>query len=220
MDHKLSKSKYIRGLQCVKALYYDVYNPKLARYSAETLALFNRGRRFEQAYKALFENGIDVSAMCRFNPLRSPGITANLLASSSEVTLFEAGFIYDGVLILADVVRKTAAGSLHVHEVKSGIDVTPTFRRDAAVQHYVVSHAIEGSGLRLSEFSVIYNGGDEGFLKLDLTDECQAEHAEIEANIARFKDVLQGFEPQVPMGPQCSSPYECPYQHHCKKLLV
>ena len=54
----LTKSKYIRGLQCLKALYFDVYSPKLARYSPETLALFKGGREFEATYKATYPNGI------------------------------------------------------------------------------------------------------------------------------------------------------------------
>ena len=34
-SYLLTKSKYIHGLQCDRALWLDVFNPKLARYSAE-----------------------------------------------------------------------------------------------------------------------------------------------------------------------------------------
>ena len=37
MGHLLSKSKYIRGLQCDRALWLDVFNPRLARYTAEQM---------------------------------------------------------------------------------------------------------------------------------------------------------------------------------------
>ncbi|MDY6326884.1 MAG: hypothetical protein SPL47_06165 [Bacteroidales bacterium] len=37
MGHLLSKSKYIRGLQCERALWLDVHEPRLARYTAEQM---------------------------------------------------------------------------------------------------------------------------------------------------------------------------------------
>ena len=40
MSHLLSKSKYIRGLQCDRALWLDVFNPRLARYTAEQMRRF------------------------------------------------------------------------------------------------------------------------------------------------------------------------------------
>ena len=50
MAHLLSKSKYIRGLQCDRALWLDVFNPRLARYTAEQMRRFDRGRDFEYAF--------------------------------------------------------------------------------------------------------------------------------------------------------------------------
>lgn len=217
MAHILSKSKYIRGLQCVRALYFDVYCPKAARYSAETLAKFRGGRDFERRYKSLFADGIDISRQLGSRMERYPSLTMQLLLSDGDVTLFEAGFLHDGVLILADVVRKSADGGLIINEVKNSTAVSDTFRRDVALQHYVVSHAIADSGLMLNEFSVVYNDGSDGFLTLDLMDESRAEHPTIAANIERFKDVLQDFEPQVEPGDQCTTPYECPYRHLCQR---
>ena len=46
MPHLLSKSKYIRGLQCERALWLDIHCPQLAHYPAATLARFRQGRDF------------------------------------------------------------------------------------------------------------------------------------------------------------------------------
>ena len=46
MSHLLSKSKYIRGLQCDRALWLDVHRPSLARYTREQMQRFDRGREF------------------------------------------------------------------------------------------------------------------------------------------------------------------------------
>ena len=79
MSHLLSKSKYIRGLQCDRALWLDVFNPRLARYTAEQMRRFDRGRDFEYAFKSTFPDGIDLSAELKRNVDAYPARTAELL---------------------------------------------------------------------------------------------------------------------------------------------
>lgn len=215
MSHILSKSKYIRGLQCDRALWLDVFNPRLARYTAEQMRRFDRGRDFEYAFKSTFPDGIDLSAELRRNVDAYPERTAQLLDKEEEIDLFEAGFYYDDVLVLADVVHKRPDGSLDIYEVKSGTALSETYRRDAALQHYVISHC-----RKVRSFSVVYNGADgvngsNGFNVVELTEELAAQHGEIEKNIAAMKDILRHGEPDTPTGQHCLEPYACPYQHYC-----
>jgi hypothetical protein len=215
MSHLLSKSKYIRGLQCDRALWLDVFNPRLARYTAEQMRRFDRGREFEYAFKDTFPNGIDISAELKRNVDAYPELTAMYLDKEEEVDLFEAGFLYDDVLVLADVVHKNSDGTLDIYEVKSGTTLSDTYRRDAALQHYVISHCRE-----VHSFSVVYNGADgangsNGFNVVELTEELAAQHAEIEKNIAAMKEILRYGEPATPTGQHCLEPYACPYQHYC-----
>ena len=215
MSHLLSKSKYIRGLQCDRALWLDVFNPRLARYTAEQMRRFDRGREFEYAFKATFPNGIDLSAELRRNVDAYPARTAELLDKGDGVVLFEAGFLYDDVLVLADVVHQNADGTLDIYEVKSGTALSETYRRDAALQHYVISHCRS-----INKFCIVYNGSDgangsNGFNIVDLTEELAAQHEEIEKNIAAMKNILRHGEPATPTGQHCLEPYACPYQHYC-----
>lgn len=215
MAHILSKSKYIRGLQCDRALWLDVFNPRLARYTAEQMRRFDRGREFEYAFKDTFPNGIDISAELKRNVDAYPELTAMYLDKEEEVDLFEAGFLYDDVLVLADVVHKNEDGTLDIYEVKSGNVLSETYKRDAALQHYVISHCRE-----VRSFSVVYNGADgvngsNGFNVVDLTEELAAQHDEIEKNIAAMKEILSHGEPATPTGQHCLEPYACPYQHYC-----
>ena len=106
MTHLLSKSKYIRGLQCERALWLDVHEPRLARYTAEQMRRFDRGRDFEYAFKSRFPDGIDLSAEFHRNVDAYPARTAELLDKGDGIDLFEAGFLYDDVLVLADVVQQ------------------------------------------------------------------------------------------------------------------
>ena len=130
----------------------------------------------------------------------------------SPLTLFEAGFLYDDVLVLADVVHRNADGSLDVYEVKSGNVLSDTYKRDAALQHYVISHCRS-----INKFCIVYNGeeGSNGFNVVDLTEELEEQHGEITHNIAAMKDILRRGEPATPTGQHCLEPYACPYQHYC-----
>lgn len=234
MSHLLSKSKYIRGLQCDRALWLDVFNPRLARYTAEQMRRFDRGRDFEYAFKATFPDGIDLSAELKRNVDAYPARTAELLDKGDGVALFEAGFLYDDVLVLADVVQQREDGTLDIYEVKSGTALSETYKRDAALQHYVISHCRE-----VHSFSIVharYAGvspatgyadvpsaetfagetpAHPGFAIVDLTEELAAQHDEIARNIAAMKDILRHGEPATPTGQHCLEPYACPYQHYC-----
>lgn len=231
MTHLLSKSKYIRGLQCERALWLDVHEPRLARYTAEQMRRFDRGRDFEYAFKSRFPDGIDLSAELGRNVDLYPARTAQLLdgidqspltSHLSPLTLFEAGFQFDDVLVLADVVCQREDGSLDIYEVKSGTTLSDTYRRDAALQHYVISHC-----RRIHSFSIVYNGmdgengvdGQDGpFAIVDLAEELAAEGDRIAANIAEMKTIVRATaEPDTPTGQHCLTPYACPYQHHCQQ---
>ena len=215
MSHLLSKSKYIRGLQCDRALWLDVFNPRLARYTAEQMRRFDRGRDFEYAFKATCPDGLDLSAELKRNVDAYSELTAMYLDKEEEVDLFEAGFLYNDVLVLADVVHKNEDGTLDIYEVKSGTALSETYKRDAALQHYVISHCRS-----INKFCIVYNGVDganksNGFNAVDLTEELAAQHDEIARNIAAMKEILSHGEPATPTGQHCLEPYACPYQHYC-----
>ncbi len=220
----LTKSKYIRGLQCDRALWLDVFNPKLARYTAEQMRRFDHGREFEYAFKDTFPDGIDISAQLKRNTSAYPALTAQLIDNNGTVDLFEAGFQYDDVLVLADVVHRRPDGSLDIYEVKSGSTLSETYRRDAALQHYVISHCRQ-----INTFSIVHanapsdnsdhsdysDNSDNRFVIIDLTEELAAEADTIVRNIAIMKDILRHGEPATPTGKHCLEPYACPYQHYC-----
>lgn len=235
----LTKSKYIRGLQCDRALWLDVFNPKLARYSAEQMRRFDQGREFEYSFKATFPDGIDISAQLKRDTSAYPVLTAQLLDTHNTVDLFEAGFLYNDVLVLADVVHRRPDGSLDIYEVKSGSTLSDTYRRDAALQHYVISHCRQINTFNIvhkapksnppntsnhpdysdhSDYSENSDHSDPSatpFTIVDLTADLQAAHPEIEHHIAVMKDILSHGEPATPTGQHCLTPYPCPYQHYC-----
>lgn len=220
MGHLLSKSRFVRGLQCVKAMYLDTFQPDLGCISSETRRKFAAGRDFEGRFKDLFPNGIDVTKETSWNTNRFVQITQQLLDEEREVVLFEAGFQYNGVLVLADVLRKNVDGSVDIFEVKHVNNVSPVIRNDVYIQYYVISHCLE----KINSFNVVYKNADnessdskgEEFIYQDLMQEAIPQQDIIQQKVAMFKGILGGLEPNIEMGDHCTTPYECPYMNYCK----
>lgn len=213
-SYQLTKSKFILGLQCEKALYLNVYQPKLAYYPPETLARFREGRAFEAKIKALFPNGIDASEALGMRMNQYPDFTSELLQTSCELTIFEAGFLYNGVLVLADVLHRDADGNIHIYEIKNSTSMKDVFIRDVSIQHYVISHCIE-----IKSFSVVYNDGNDNPVYEDILSQAQEAESTIAEQVESFKTMLQGFMPDVAMGDHCHTPYDCPFLRHCKRNI-
>lgn len=224
----LSKSKYIRGLQCERALWLDVHCPQLAHYPAATLARFRQGRDFEHDFKSTFPQGVDISRRLGRRIDQYPVLTARLLAQAGEVVLFEAGFVYDGVLVLADVLHKQAEGDITIYEVKDSTHLSDTFRHDVAVQHYVIAHALPAvagadlfqPALRLQHFYLLHHDDEGQYVKEELTDYALSQWESTARHIARFHEVAQGTEPAIHPSDHCQQPYPCPYGGHSGELRV
>ena len=212
MHYLLTKRKFILGLQCEKALYLDIYKPQLAYFPPETLARFRKGREFESKVKDMFPGGFDISKKLKGNIRQYPGLTDTLMHQQVEVTLFEAAFVHNEVLVLADVLHKATDGTVSVYEIKNSLSVKPVFRRDVCIQHYVISKCVD----RLASFQVIYNDGNDNPLYEELLSEAEQQEPAIAAQVSRFKEVLQGLEPSIPVGDHCSTPYDCPYRRYCE----
>lgn len=211
-SYQLTKSKFILGLQCEKALYLNVYHPKLAYYPPETLARFREGRNFEANIKALFPDGFDVSKALGMRMKQYPALTHELLQGDGAITLYEAGFLYNGVLVLADVLRKDDNGNIFIYEIKNSTEMKDVFVRDVSIQHYVISHCID-----IQSFSVIYNDGNDNPVYEEILDRAKEAEPVIAEQVEQFKAMLQGFVPETEMGDHCHTPYDCPFLRHCKR---
>lgn len=197
----------------------DSFQPALARVSYATRQKFAAGRAFEAEYKALFPKGIDVSQRCHMNLSRMLHTTRELLGREGEVDLFEAAFLGDEVLILADVVHKGSDGMLTVYEVKHTPRVTPVIRHDVYLQHYVIREDRRTSPAPDVRIHVAYHDAEGHFLTEELTAEALAHSDFVREHISLQKEVLAGLEPVVEMGAQCDNPYPCPYAQYCRGEL-
>ena len=104
--HLLSKSTFIRALQCMKSLYlYKNHYALRDPLSPEKLAIFKRGTNVGVLARKLFPGGIDASPS---HPSKLPQAvikTKELIGAGAEI-IYEAAFQYEQVLVLLDILVK------------------------------------------------------------------------------------------------------------------
>ncbi|MCB0748677.1 MAG: DUF2779 domain-containing protein, partial [Ignavibacteriae bacterium] len=149
--HILTKSTFIRGLQCEKSLYLYKHNYNLKDETpAQLQAIFNQGTHVGLLAQELFPNGVDASPPDHFKMQESVFKTENFIANG-ETIIYEATFQYNSVLAALDILVKEADG-WKAYEVKSSTSVSDTYIYDAAIQYYTIVN----SGIDLKDISIVY----------------------------------------------------------------
>lgn len=219
--HLLSKSTYIRGRQCHKALWlYKHRRELMAPVDAATQAVYDTGTEVGLLAQQLFPGGVDCSPE---DPRDfAPAIAATQQAiAEGRTVLYEAAFLHDGVLAALDILVKDAEG-WKAYEVKSSTGPKEYQWHDAALQ----AHVIEGSGIPLVDISIVHlNTGyvrqgpidvQQLFAITSVKQLVDRERPDVPARIDALKAVLQRPEPpEVSIGPHCTSPFTCDFMAHC-----
>ena len=139
-----------------------------------------------------------------------------MLDKEGKMELFEAGILYDKVLVLTDVLRKNEDGSYDIFEVKHSEKINSAIAWDLAVQYYVCKHKLH----RINTFNVVTRVNETEFLVVDKKEELEEKLDIVRAHIKEFEEILQGFEPDIPMGEHCENPYPCDFRKYCMMKQV
>ena len=224
--HILSKSTYIKGLQCEKALYMQKKHPYLRdKLSIEQRAKFQRGSDVGVLAHEVFPGGIDMSPNAPSQFPKKVTETWQNLSNPEVKVMYEAVFQYNDTLIMLDMLDRDGDKWLAV-EVKSSLRLSDTYYNDAALQYYV----LHGCGVPLSDFCLMYLNGDyvkdgpidvQQLFKMELVMDYVVEREKFVAeNVERLKAVVAlPHSPIVNIGTQCHNPYPCDFQGHCWKLI-
>ncbi len=214
---RLSKSQYIRGLQCPKALWLYKYRNELAAApDARRQHLFDTGHRVGELAQRLFPGGVEV-AYRKADYAGMIDATARLVETGKII--YEGSFSANGVFVRADIlVRNGKAWDLY--EVKATARTKPVHKPDVAIQWYVIGQHLPLNRAYLVHLNTGYvRRGELDVLSLftidDVTEAVRDEHAAIEENLNRFELVLGGEEPDIPIGTHCNNPYECDFRAYC-----
>lgn len=219
---RISKSKFVAGIQCLKRLYFQVHLPELAEEADEGQeARLEQGqevgllaqKRFPNGVLVGFEDGID-DALAN---------TAALMADSSVSAIFEATFQHANLLVRVDILQRRPTNRWRLIEVKSSVEVKPHYLYDLAIQHHVLS----ACGLDISSACLMHldrdyrydgNQHDLGtlFTIRDQTKRIRKLDADLPGLLkAQRKALAQATPPDISPGPQCTDPYQCEFFSHC-----
>lgn len=226
---RLSKSKFLSGLQCQKRLYLEIHQPHLATPpDPGTQAMLDMGTEVGELARQRFPGGRLVMAGYRQTEA-ALAETALLIDDPTVPAIFEGAFLADGTLIRVDVIERIStnrgASAWRLIEVKSSTKVKDVHLDDLAIQSQVLLKAglaIEGVCLMHINTSYVYAGGPIDFTKLfsieDLSEAVSVRRAAVPQLVAAMQALVR--EPQPPAiepGRQCHQPYECPFWAHCTK---
>ena len=224
--HILSKSTYIKGEQCPKALYMYKKHPYLRdKLSIEQRAKFKRGTDVGILARTYFPGGINMTPA-------SPSLFGKMFEQTMKNlndpninVMYEAIFIYNDTLIMLDILVRDG-DKWRAIEVKSSLSLSETYYKDAALQYYVLN----GCKVPISDMQLMYV--NENYVKNEEIDidklfifHSVKEYAEqqvetIEKKVNEFKDIVNlNSSPKINIGTQCYTPYKCEFVGHCWKRI-
>jgi len=224
-SHLLSKSSFIKGLQCEKHLYlYKYHYNEMDELSDMQKAIFKRGTNVGELAHNLFPGGKIAAEGGPPNYEKAIKKTKELIENGTKV-IYEAAFIYNEVLSIADVVVMEKGGA-RIFEVKSSTSVSETYLNDAALQYYVISSL----GIRVKDFSIIYiNNQYVRKGEVDLQELFTTESVlrfilpfqkSVKEHVNRFKKILMRKQmPDIDIGEHCYNPYTCGFFNYCRKFI-
>jgi hypothetical protein len=229
-QRKLSKSKLVAYRQCPKKVWLEVHHPELGTISPSTGAIFRTGHEVGIVAQRIYDpkgEGTEVD-------FKSDGVPAALNRTRELLRgngpIFEAGFAADQALAFADVMLRTDDGDdkagWRMVEVKSSTSVKPYQEDDAAIQaHIAQTSGVDLRGVAVAHIDTtwIYPGGGNynGLLvEKDLTASAFPRSEEIRSWIDEAQKIVVKTEaPEIPIGPQCNTPFDCGFFGHCSASL-
>jgi len=215
LKHSLSKSTFVKGKQCKKMLFLNKHKKKKSKqYTKQTQVLFSFGKEFENTFREKFENAFHLKEIAKNKFHLYAGYTKELLKTKKYSTLFEAGFVYNEVLILTDVLQQNEDNSFTIYEIKFTNKIKPVVLWDLSLQYYVLKNTLKN----IESFNVVLKGKKGKFRINNITKLVERNLEQIEKEVEEFKKILQEDKaPEVKIGSQCFRPYECTFFDFCRE---
>jgi hypothetical protein len=224
MQIRLSKTKYLNGLQCKKLLWYIYNEPEAIPEPDEaTQAVFEQGHLVGDYAKKLFSKGVEVDHTKSFNE----GLRQTTELIFKRVPIFEAALTYKNCYARADILEPIGKNKWNLIEVKSSTDLKGVNYHDIGFQYYLYS----GAGLKIDKCylmcidnTYIRKGEIEPnklLKKIDVTEEIKNLYSKnIETNVAEMVEAIKAKTfIEIGVGSHCNDPYDCPLIEKCWSFL-
>lgn len=218
---RLSKSRYVTGLQCPKILWMNQHMPEQFDESVRDKTRLDVGNVVGDLAMGYYGDFVEVEF--DEHGFEAMAERTRELLDAGERTICEATFIYQDNFCMADILRVEDDG-VHIVEAKATDEVKDYHLDDASYQLWV----IEQCGLKVKSVGLMHLNKDyrrkgdinlhELFVVEDITDEVRSRISSVPQNIqsiAAKTDVE--IEPEMRVGRHCRKPHACGYQAWCKR---
>ena len=212
----ITKTDFMRGMQCRKMLWLDKHRPSLRVIPPEVQARLDAGNDFGDRAMGMFGPYEEMTVYLpgKRIPDKKAMIarTQEHLAKGTPV-ICEAAFSNYNNYCAVDILRKTESG-YDLYEVKNAPEVHEQFVRDAGFQYYIVTRC----GLKIGRIFIVIHGPDEDipFVPVEVTLQAKGYYRWINENIWDLNRMQkEAEEVAAEPGEQCCRPYECWYYAYC-----
>lgn len=212
----ITKTDFMRGMQCPKMLWLDKHKPKLKVIPPEVQEKLDAGNEFGDLAMGMFGpyEEMTVYRPGTHIPDKKAMVqrTAEHLEAGTSV-ICEAAFMNYNNYCAVDILRKTETG-YDIYEVKNTEELHDQFIRDAAFQYYIISRC----SLKIGKVFIVLHGEDPEypFSPVEVTKEVKGLYKWINEHIWDLNRLQKSQdELTVEPGDQCTEPYECWYYSYC-----
>lgn len=221
---RLSKSRYISGMQCHLKLWNECFAHQLATPFDEIhQAVFDMGHRVGELATRRYPGGVLIDEDHR-SFAEAHAHTARVLQSDAPA-IFEAALEHQGVMCRVDVLVRGPGGAWDMVEVKSTGSAKETHVADLAVQVWIARGAgltIRNAGVLTLNTKYVYQGGEHNLQALfklhDKTAEVAGRASKLGYELEKLKGILVSEKaPRVAVGAHCHKPYDCQFYAHCTR---
>ena len=231
----VSKTDFVRGLQCEKMLWLDAHAPEYKIIPPEVQARLDAGNEFGDAAMGIFGPFTEATVYRDDGKLHFAAMierTRELLENGEDVVC-EGAFSWYGNYCAADILRREGQ-SYALYEVKNTYSTREEFITDLGFQSLILRKC----GVPLTTRKLILRGDtpaealppspyerkvefleSNGFLYKIVDVTAEAKRAERLASERVFElgklKKKEAPQPPIPTGEHCEKPYRCWYYEHC-----
>ncbi len=225
---RLSKSKYILGLQCEKALWLAKNRTDIViEVDAATQANFDMGNEIGALARKCFAGG-EIIPNAHHDIKKAVNLTQALIADGQSV-IFEAAAYSpsDGAFCLVDILQKVSdpnakEAEWHLIEVKNSTSVKEYHLNDISFQYYVFSEC----GYNITKCFIMHIDSSyvrkkrlvpKKLFKLeDVTDIAMANKDLVKQKVLELNEIVSCKTiPDISINTHCFHPFSCSYMPLC-----